>query len=360
MIPYLILIGVPGALALTGARRPAMLLFLVFLFYWVMIGFRFRVGMDWNNYIGIYSWAKKQSVATLITQREPGFHLLYWVAHTSGYGLLLVNLLSAAAFCVGLFAVARRCREPFLAIVVATPLLAVAFAMSATRQALAMGIIFFAYATWEKRSTFARVVFVLIAMLFHFSAVFVLVFVALAAPVSLAARLIGAAALGFVILAIINFAPAAMGAYSDLYVSGSSKLNAPGAIAQVGVLAAAALAYFACRKQWLAVNGENQLYRYFAIASLVAIPLIYVSSVGAYRFSLYFWPMAMYVWAGLPGIINNANGRAFYRVIVVAASIIMLIGWLKLANTSIAWLPYRNWLLEPSGVIFERPHRLVL
>jgi hypothetical protein len=47
MIPYLAMIGVPGVMALSGARRPAMLLLLIFLFYWLMIGFRFHVGMDY-------------------------------------------------------------------------------------------------------------------------------------------------------------------------------------------------------------------------------------------------------------------------------------------------------------------------
>jgi hypothetical protein len=71
--------------------------------------------------------------------------------------------------------------------------------------------------------------------------------------------------------------------------------------------------------------------------------------VGAYRFALYFWPMAMTVYAGVPVVIQSGTARAYYRLCIVVASFALLIGWLQLANNSYAWLPYRNWLLEPAG-----------
>ena len=49
VFPYLAMLAAPSSIALTGARRAGFLLFLVALFYWLMIGFRFQVGMDWNN-----------------------------------------------------------------------------------------------------------------------------------------------------------------------------------------------------------------------------------------------------------------------------------------------------------------------
>ena len=46
MIPYLLMFGVPACLALGGVRKGRATLFLVALFFWIMIGFRFQVGMD--------------------------------------------------------------------------------------------------------------------------------------------------------------------------------------------------------------------------------------------------------------------------------------------------------------------------
>jgi hypothetical protein len=202
------------------------------------------------------------------------------------------------------------------------------------------------------------VALVFLATLFHFSAVFVLIFVALSAQVPLVAKVVGATAIGLVILLTIYLAPTSVGAYSDLYVSGPRRLTAPGAIAQVGALAVPALVYFLYRKTWLRVNGDNPLYYNLAIASLVAVPVIAVSSVGAYRFALYFWPMAMYVWAGVPAMISSPSGRALYRLFIVSVSGALLVGWLAFANNSAAWLPYQNWLLQPEGASLLR-HRFM-
>jgi hypothetical protein len=87
--------------------------------------------------------------------------------------------------------------------------------------------------------------------------------------------------------------------------------------------------------------------------------MILVSSVGAYRFALYFWPMAMYVYSGFPGLIPAATGRAFYRVALVIASFAMLAGWLQYANNSLPWWPYRNWLFlsEPTSLVSYKPYQ---
>jgi hypothetical protein len=46
MFPYLGMLAVPGLLSLTGAQRARFMLFVVALLYFVMVGFRFQVGMD--------------------------------------------------------------------------------------------------------------------------------------------------------------------------------------------------------------------------------------------------------------------------------------------------------------------------
>jgi hypothetical protein len=353
------MLAVPSSLALTGARRAGFLLVLVGLFYWLMIGFRFQVGADWNNYIFIYQWKRAYPLTYLLFDREPGYGALMWVTSRMGWTMLFINAVSALVFCVGLVAVARRCREPWLAIVIATPLLAVAFAMSAVRQAMAGGIIFYLFATWQQRGTIARFFFVGLAMLFHFSAVFVLIFVALAARAPPVVKFTAAAAIAILLLLIIRFAPSSMEAYSRLYVGTQGKMTAPGAIAQVGILSAAGGLYLINRDRWTEWLGDSDLIRNLAWGSIALLPVIFISSVGAYRFALYFWPMAMFVFAGYPALIEAATGRAFYRVMIVVVAFAMLVGWLQLANNSLPWWPYRNWLIEqPEGsLISYKPYK---
>lgn len=354
MIPYLLMLAVPGLFALAGVRRSGAAWFIVAILYWLMIGFRFQVGMDWNNYLLHYQLASGRPLLELLFRTEPGFQFLLWTAHNLGGGYPLINAVAALVFCWGFFAVARACREPFLAVVAATPLLVVAFAMTGTRQSMAIGIIFYLYSIWEGRSWLGRILLVLLASLFHFSSIFILLFVALARrslPVKIAGTVVSAALL----VLVIYFFPGIIQNYSELYViAGERRLDAPGAIAHVGVVAAAALAYFIYRKAWLRMYGTHPLYENLAIVALLALPAILVSSVGAYRFALYFWPMAMRVVSGMPALIPNAVGRTLYRLLAIIASGGLLVAWLTLSYNGFAWVPYENWLLQPEHVSLRR------
>lgn len=356
MVPYLLMFAVPGLYALTGTRRTKYIFWSVGFLYWLMIGFRYQIGMDWNNYYYKYLYEVNHSLTQALFNREPGYQILNWMGHATGGGLILVDAIAGMTFCVGYFCVAKRCREPFLAIAVGTPLLVVAFAMSGLRQSISLGIIFYLFATWEQRTTVARAAIVLFATLFHFSAIFVLIFVAAASNFSLVIRSAASILVAAFVLAVIKLAPESMEAYSHLYVSGENKMSAPGAVIHVGALTAPGLIYLLLRKKWAEVNGHSQLYFYLALASLVMMPGILISSVAAYRFALYFWPMAMYVWSGLPALIESGTERALYRFFLIVGSFAILVGWLLFANNSAAWLPYQNWLLEPEGASLLR-HR---
>lgn len=354
MIPYLLMLAVPGSLALTAARRPAAAWIVVTILYFVMVGLRFQVGMDWDNYLSHYRGAAGLSLPDVLFRTEPGFQLLMWIGHNIVGGYPLVNAIAGLFFCWGFFAVARRTHEPFLGIVAATPLLVVAFAMTATRQSMAMGIIFYLYSTWASRSLNGRIVAIGIASLFHFSSIFILVFVALSQQ-SRFARIGGTLASLAMMLLVIYLFPSTVEAYGELYVaSGDRKYEAPGAIIHVGILAAAATAYFGFRKAWLRVHGHHPLYHNLAFAALMTMAVIPFSSVGAYRFSVYLWPMAMYVVSGIPPLMANPVNRGLYRLLIFMGAGVLLLAWLTTSNNGFAWLPYQNWLLQPENVRLGR------
>jgi hypothetical protein len=348
MGPYFLLLSLSGAPALAGIRQSRWLLPAILLILWLAIGFRFEVGTDWNNYLFIFQAAQLMPPATLLVGREPGFGLLMILSDVTGGGYILINVVSAAIFCWGLYRFVRTCHEPLLALTVATPLVVITLAMNLTRQAMALGIILMLYASWQRRGLVARGTMVALAATFHFSAIFVLIFVALGARATQLVRFGGAALIGLGIVGVIYAAPSAMEAYSRLYISG--KVSAPGAIIHVGIIALAAFVYLINRTRFLALNHGNALYDYLAIAGLAAVPFVWYSSVGAYRFSLYLWPMAMMVWAGMPALIANAATRFIYRMAIVVAAGAVLFGWLNYANNSADWMPYNNWLLldEPA------------
>lgn len=343
MIPYLALLGSAAAGAIGGITRGRILLPFLGLMFFVAIGWRFRVGMDWNNYVLMLQRDSGKDLLELLHSAEPGFGFLLWAAQPLG-GVTFLNVVSAAAFSLGLFAFAKRCREPFLAIMVATPYLVLAVAMSATRQALALGIIFFLFARWEQLRFDKKVLVVLFATLFHFSAFFNLAFVLLQSRMGPLVRVASAVLIAVVVLALIAYSPDRIAFYSETYVAGRRVLDSPGAVFHVLLLTIPSLFYLLFRRSWQRANGENELMDSLAVASVIALPALAISSTGVDRLSLYFWPIAMYVWAGLPALASQSVTRVAIRVLIITGSMALGLSWLLFANSSHAYLPYRSSL----------------
>ena len=54
MLPYIVILTTIGAAAFATIRKSKLLLIATLIVYIVMIGFRFQIGVDWNNYIYQY------------------------------------------------------------------------------------------------------------------------------------------------------------------------------------------------------------------------------------------------------------------------------------------------------------------
>lgn len=348
MIAYFAMLALPALAVLSGMARARATLFIVAALFWLMIGFRLEVGMDWLNYLQMYKSRFElgggRSLWSVVASIEPGFSLLNWIAAETDGGIVFINAVSALVFSWGFFAFAKRCSEPFLAVVAATPLVVIAMAMNLTRQSIAFGIVAYLFANWERRGSLARMAYVGVAATFHFSALFVTVFIAFSAKTTAFARYAAAALVVVMIVMITLLAPGAWESYSRLYISG--KIQASGAIFHVAVLASGGILYLVFQSRWAAAAGERLLFRNMAVATLVSLPVAYINSVAAYRFSLYLWPVAMYAFGSLPSVITRAEGRMLCRILIIIGSSAILWVWLEYANNSEAWIPYRNWLIE--------------
>lgn len=353
MLAYLLMLAAPGVPAIVAIRRGGLLLAIIAILYWFMIGWRFQIGADWNSYVGIVSRARFQDLLTVATRTEPAFYLTIWIGHQLGAGVIFVNAVSALVFCWGLFKFSQRCPEPFLALVYAMPSVAVVVAMSGTRQAMALGIIFYLFASWDRRGTTGRVFLLLIATMFHFSALFNAVFIALASNLGRTTRVIGVILISSVMAGIVYFFPTRFDFYSSTYI-GEEAATAPGALAHIAILAVPAVFFLITKRQWTRAFGETKLITNLALASLAMVPAALVSSIAAYRFSLYFWPGAMFVVSATPFLIRDRGLAFLYRVGVVGASMAILLGWLYFSNHRDHYLPYRNWLWTPEWMPLAR------
>ena len=327
-------------------RNPALVFVLIAIT--LMIGLRYKVGGDWNTYVVTFNRITSLPFDAALTQSpdEIGYDFLNWLAGWVGAKLWLVNLVCAIPFVIGLAALCRQQPNPWLALVVATPLFIIVLGMGFTRQASATGFMLIGLSGLARgRSYWWFLTWTLVGSLFHYS-VLVLVpilplFIFRATAFS-ALLAVSALIVGYYVLL-----PNALDRYSAGYIQ--QVYQAKGAIFRIAPNAFAGLMLLVFRRQYYGHPTELKVWRGMAILSLtIMVAFVLVrSSVILDRLSLYVLPLQIFVWARLPTAFGrNREPHPALTVLVIAYSVSVLALWLNLANHARFWLPYQIYPLS--------------
>lgn len=346
MWPYLAFGSLFAAAATLGrpARPPLPVWIAFFALAVLFVGLRHHVGMDWNNYLRmIHAVESSRSWGEMLSQSEPLYALLLGFGAWTGGGIYVVNLIATCAVMAGVFALARRCPEPWLALVAAMPMFMLVVAMSANRQALAAGLLMLLVANWYRFGIAGRVIFIIFCAGFHASSALMLAFVAIDLKIPQAFKIVGIAifsAAAVVYLQQVGWADY----YNQAYGTGQTEMTqSSGAVIHVAMNAVPAAFYFLFPRHRKRLF-PNAIIRNMAFAAMLTLPLVTIASAAAGRISLYWFPVSMYVWSAFPGIFDVRFRRPL-RLAISALMLSILFGWLTLANSSFGHIPYANALL---------------
>jgi hypothetical protein len=346
---YLVMAAIALMAVLFPRKRPNAVAWAVaFVVLVVFVGLRHKVGMDWNNYLVITDRIHDGGAMQALDFAEPGFALLTWLSTRAGWGIYGVNLASAIVFCLGLFRLCLRTETPWLGLAMATPFLVMVVAMSASRQAIAIGILFWLVAQWKEYPLHWRVGLILLATSFHYSACFFLCFSPLDLDARPAVKVGIAVVLGLAALWVLESTGSAE-YYVASYVSEKSELTySPGAVQHVLLNAAPALLLLAGRRV------RERLFptivvRRFALLALLLVPTAFFFSTAAGRVSFYLFPVSIYAVAAVPTLFAHPRVRAIVRMALACGTVFLLWFWLTYANSALAYIPYGNALFMESG-----------
>ncbi len=353
MWPYWLLFGFFGVGALLTApdfrRSKPIGVALLFgaLVITIMVGLRYRTGVDWGNYHRQWISAENLSLSELITAHngDAGFYTLMWALKTSGFEFWALNLVCAVIFTVGLFAFARRLANPWLGVAVAVPYLIVVIAMSATRQATALGFVFLAFVAFSERRTLAFLGWTAAAALFHASAILTLPFAGLsfaknrfqAILLVLAIAILGWLTLG---------SPFAV--YSRHYIN--ETVQSSGTLYRVAMAAVAAVLYFVLVRRRVALpDHERSLWRNYSLFALAAVVLaaFVPSSTALDRTLLYLFPLQIFVLSIVPYTSQRGSSSVLSIVAILVYLAAILFVFLNFGVNADSFVPYRMQWLSP-------------
>ena len=344
-LPYYLVAGLLAlAAVLNPTKKPNPVAWgLAFILITVFVGLRHKIGMDWNNYLRMTDVIGSGTLFEGFGRAEPAFVILTWLSAKAGLGVYGVNLVVAVIFASGLFRFCAKTENPWLGLLVAFPMLVMVVACSASRQAAAIGILMWAVAGWRDYGVMRRAMLILLASMFHYSAIFLLCFAALELNVPLRTKVMVflATVAGTVWLMV---ATGGGDYYITTYVTEQSDLAySPGALQHV-LLNAIPAAFVLLGRRFRERLLPSALLVNLALFALLLVPVAFVSSLAAGRLTLYLFPVSIFVFAALPGVASAPVSRAIIRTVLASIFVVICWVWLTFSNSGYAYVPYGNAL----------------
>ena len=313
---------------------------IVGLLFSIIIGFRFEVGGDWVTYLELYHRMEDLTFLEALHYGDPGHYVLNWLMHRWDWGIYGSNVIYGIIFMLGLIKFSRGQTYPWLAMVGAVPYLITVVAMGYSRQGVAIGFFLLAIAYLQKGKFKTYMLLILIAALFHKTAILLL---------PLGMFLYGKG----MFLRILMIIPIAYGAW-DLLLSEQqdrlwknyveAEMHSTGAMIRVFMNLVPSLLLLMYRKEWKRVYGDYSFWFWIAVGSILSVGLVSFATTAVDRMSLYFIPIQLVVFARLPYLARSQISPAVMEMMIIIGYAVVLFVWLNIGRLAYAWLPYQNFL----------------
>jgi len=319
----------------------------VFVLLSLMIGLRHEVGGDWQNYIDkSYQYLDRNFIENL-QENEPAYAVLNGLSINLG-GIYFVNLVCGIIFSYGLVTFCKSQNLPWLALTVSIPYLVIVVAMGYSRQGVAIGLVMLGFDFLKQNKIKYYLTCVMLAALFHISAIVMFPFAVLSSRQLKIRNLI----IIIIILLLLFYFQLSQNVenYQIGYIE--QQYNSSGATIRVVMNLVPSIFFLIYRKNYLI---PNNLLRLWTSMSLFGILLFFTlilspSSTAVDRISLYLIPLQMIVWSGAPYALEKKFERSFSIWIIVFIYFIIQYVWLYFSVFSYLWYPYQFY---PTYLIFS-------
>ncbi len=346
MFPYWLIFSLFAIGALEQRRpgpitsRSAPLLGMAGLLAALMIGLRYEVGADWDNYLSIFHAFHYIEFGKTIVSGDPAYDFVNWLVLQLGLEIWAVNLICASIFVWGLISFAKAQPSPWLACLVATPYLLIVVAMGYTRQAVAIGFILAALTALDRQRLAKFIIYMTIAVAFHKTAIVIVPLVALSW--ARGRLLVGGMLLTLGVLFYYVFLQSSLDRLVTNYVE--AEYTSQGAGIRVAMNLGPALLFLLYGKRFNLSELQHKIWRNASYASFLMLALLVLMSASTVvdRLALYLIPLQILVLSRLPeafAIRGRANGQVLFAVIAYSALVQFV--WLNYAHHAEYWVPYK-------------------
>ena len=318
----------------------------------LIVGLRFQVGGDWDNYLGhldrarVFDFSFIDAVA-VSWGNAIGYMLVNWAAHKIGGGIYFVNTFCATVFIGGLVLFCRKQPFPWIALAVAIPYMVCAVAMGYTRQSAAIGFLLCGLSILRSGNELKYIVLIFLGSLFHLSILITLPLVILTREKIhwLVYPFCGLFFYGiFTLLTQINTRGGAsmLEGMTIIWEYTRTRESAGGVIRTYlnAVPVFVSLFYWNRIKM---ISTDFKIIKWMAIACVLAIPALVIGPTLVDRLGLYLMPVQVALWPRLIAVQRTTLLRSSWAASILAFYGLVLYVFFQYAVHSHLWIPYRMW-----------------
>jgi hypothetical protein len=211
--------------------------------------------------------------------------------------------------------------------------------MSAVRQSAAIGLILVALAAFQDRKLVKAISFVIIAAMFHSSAMIMAPLIALSYTRNRfqALLLIGIAAYPWYLAVSGQF---------EIYASRYSieRIQSSGALVRIAMNVVPALIYIMNQRRITPLEEDRTLWRNISLMSIgcLLVYAVFESSTAADRLSLYALPIQIYTFTRVPLLVahEGSRSRAIGTYLVILLYVGILAAYMSFGRYREGYIPY--------------------
>ncbi len=332
----------------------------LFIFFLLILGLRFEVGGDWFNFLANYEQLDSGiwNDNIYFQASEPIYDIVLKLSRTFDLSLAGLNIVLSFLLLSSIFLISFQFNNPLLAIIIAIPYILVVFGMGYINQSTAFAFIIFGIFYFLRNEQIKSLVFVLISIGFHYSAiVFLPIYIikyisGKKINLSFLQIIIILLSLLFFFIVLLFFFDQYYGIYK--YYLNPNLYTSHGAYIRLIINALVFILFFLFYSDLNLSIEEKIIYFYtFTIFIICFTLLVFQSSTGADRLNLYVLFIQIFL---LPKIIELKiinNLKAITSTIVIIIYGFMLVFWLEFANHKNAWVPYQMFFFEKYNIYFR-------
>jgi len=340
-IPFLILATL-SIFEQSKSNKSIVLIFICF-FLILIIGFRHEVGCDWEPYIRYIHLLAKMNLAEVLAyspQDDLGHKLTNWLFSRFSYDIYAVNSIYGLIFIFGLYKFAKNENSPYLVFAIAATYLLTVVVMGYSRQGVAIGIILYAITFLNKGKILKVMILLLIASLFHKTALLMAPFFLLNEKY-LSNKFLFTLLIIFFLWFIFSEASSYKldALYRDYIVD---QMKSDGTYYRLFINLLPAFFLLLLKKKWKKNYNDYNFYYYLTLASIVSFIFVEFFSTAIDRLSLYFIPLQLAVFSRLPILTKKYLKPNLTKIIIIIYYSNIHFIWINFGTHSKCWIPYQN------------------